>query len=155
MNSIAAELWMLPDLWTAPTDAPTTRSLEIASRFPQHPQPKPTVSRTDLNGTEDPQILCPPLGVAGFQTFFTGRIRTFGDKHREQAALTPLEAKAPGIRAQTVRRPRGVTGDDSRLPSATHWVDNRSVRSRPGACREARERYFAPLPAAGKGRSAR
>jgi hypothetical protein len=35
---------MLPDLWTAQTDAPTTRSLEIASRFPQHPQPKPKVS---------------------------------------------------------------------------------------------------------------
>ena len=37
-NPIPAELWMLPDLWTAQTDAPTTRSLEIASRFPQLPQ---------------------------------------------------------------------------------------------------------------------
>ena len=70
---------MLPDLWTAPTDAPPTRSLEIASRFPQHPQPKPTVSQTDLNETEDLQILCPLLGVAGFQTFFAGRVWTFGD----------------------------------------------------------------------------
>src|SRR5258708_19446489 len=34
---------MLPDLWTAQTDAPPTRSLEIALRFPQHPQPKPKV----------------------------------------------------------------------------------------------------------------
>jgi len=34
---------MLPDLWTAPTDAPPTRSLEIAPRFPQQPQPKPTM----------------------------------------------------------------------------------------------------------------
>jgi len=34
-NCIPAELWMLPDLWTAQTDAPPTRSLEIASRFPQ------------------------------------------------------------------------------------------------------------------------
>ena len=38
-------LWMLPDLWTAPTDAPPTRSLEIAPRFPQHPQPKPRLSQ--------------------------------------------------------------------------------------------------------------
>jgi len=45
-NHIPAELWMLPDLWTAPTDAPPTRSLEIAPRFPQHPQPKPKVSLT-------------------------------------------------------------------------------------------------------------
>jgi hypothetical protein len=46
-NRILAELWMLPDLWTAQTDAPPTRSLEIASRFPQHPQPKPKVSQTE------------------------------------------------------------------------------------------------------------
>jgi hypothetical protein len=46
-NCIPAELWMLPDLWTAQADAPPTRSLEIASRFPQHPQPKPKVSQTD------------------------------------------------------------------------------------------------------------
>jgi hypothetical protein len=46
-NSIPAELWMLPDLWTAQTDAPPTRSLGIASRFPQHPQPKPMVSHTE------------------------------------------------------------------------------------------------------------
>lgn len=46
-SSIPAELWMLPDLWTAQTDAPPTRSLEIASRFPQHPQPKPKVSDTE------------------------------------------------------------------------------------------------------------
>ena len=46
-NPIPAELWMLPDLWTAQTDAPTTRSLEIASRFPHHPQPKPKVSQTE------------------------------------------------------------------------------------------------------------
>jgi hypothetical protein len=46
-NRITAELWMLPDLWTAQTDAPPTRSLEIASRFPQHPQPKPKVSQMD------------------------------------------------------------------------------------------------------------
>ena len=72
---------MLPDLWRAQTDAPPTRSLEIASRFPQHPQPKPKVFLTDLNGTEELQILCPPLGVAGFQTFFTGRVWTFGDRH--------------------------------------------------------------------------
>jgi len=71
---------MLPDLWTAQTDAPPTRSLEIASRFPQHPQPQPTRALpTDLNGTEELQILCPPPGVAGFQTFFTGRFWTFGD----------------------------------------------------------------------------
>ena len=70
---------MLPDLWTAHTDAPPTRSLEIAPRFPQHPQPKPTIFLTDLNDTEELQILCPPPGVAGFQTFFTGRVWTFGD----------------------------------------------------------------------------
>ncbi len=46
-NYIPAELWMLPDLWTAQTDAPPTRSLEISSRFPQHPQPKPKVSQAD------------------------------------------------------------------------------------------------------------
>jgi hypothetical protein len=46
-NYIPAELWMLPDLWTAQTDAPPTRSLEIAPRFPRHPQPKPTVSQTE------------------------------------------------------------------------------------------------------------
>jgi len=46
-NCIPAELWILPDLWTAQTDAPPTRFLEIASRFPQHPQPKPKVSQTD------------------------------------------------------------------------------------------------------------
>ena len=46
-NQIPAELWMLPDLWTAQTDAPPTRSLVIASRFPQHPQPKPKVSQTE------------------------------------------------------------------------------------------------------------
>ena len=46
-NRIPAELWMLPDLWTPQTNAPPTRSLEIASRFPQHPQPKPKVSQTD------------------------------------------------------------------------------------------------------------
>src|SRR5260370_24433735 len=34
---------MLPDLWTAQTDAPPTKSLEIALRFPQHPPPKPKV----------------------------------------------------------------------------------------------------------------
>ena len=33
-NCIPAELWMLPDLWTAQTDAPPTRSLEIASAIP-------------------------------------------------------------------------------------------------------------------------
>jgi len=38
------------------------------------------VFHTDLNGTEELQILCPPPGVAGFQTFFTGRVWTFGDK---------------------------------------------------------------------------
>jgi hypothetical protein len=52
-------LWMLPDLWTAPSDAPPTRSLEIAARFPQHPQPKPKLSSTDLNATEELQILLP------------------------------------------------------------------------------------------------
>jgi len=46
-NCILAELWMLPDLWTAQTDAPPTRPLEIVSRFPQHPQPKPKVSQTE------------------------------------------------------------------------------------------------------------
>jgi hypothetical protein len=46
-NRVSEELWMLPDLWTAQTNAPPTRSLEIASRFPQHPQPKPTVSQTE------------------------------------------------------------------------------------------------------------
>ena len=46
-NYIPAELWMLPDLWTAQTDAPPTRSLEIASRFPHHPQPKPKTSQTE------------------------------------------------------------------------------------------------------------
>ena len=47
VNCIPAELWMLPDLWTAQTDAPPTRSLEIAPRSLQHPQPKPTVSQTE------------------------------------------------------------------------------------------------------------
>jgi len=70
---------MLPDLWTAPTDAPPTRSLEIATRFPQHPQPKPKIAQTDLYPTEELLILCPPPGVAGFETFLTGRIWTFGD----------------------------------------------------------------------------
>jgi hypothetical protein len=35
--------------------------------------------QTDLYATEELQILCPPPGVAGFQTFLTGRIWTFGD----------------------------------------------------------------------------
>jgi len=38
-------LWMLPYLRTAQTDAPPARSLEIASRLPQHPQPKPKASQ--------------------------------------------------------------------------------------------------------------
>lgn len=83
---------MLPDLWTAQTDAPPTRSLEIASRFPQHPQPKPLGAfPTDLNGTEELQILCPPPGVAGFQTFFTGRVWTFGDTGSEFGCASMLE----------------------------------------------------------------
>jgi len=73
-------LWMLPDLWTAQTDAPPTRSLEIAPRFPQHPRPNPSHLQTDLNETENLQILCPPPGVAGFETFLSGRVWTFGDK---------------------------------------------------------------------------
>jgi hypothetical protein len=77
------ELWMLTDLWTAQTDAPTTRSLEIAPRFPQHPQPNPSDLQTDLNETENLQILCPPPAVAGFETFLSGRVWTFGDNLRE------------------------------------------------------------------------
>ena len=82
---------MLPDLWTAPTDAPTTRSLEIAPRFPQHPQPIPSDLQTDLNETENLQILCPPPAVAGFETFgLSGRVWTFGDTPRGSSQPLPL-----------------------------------------------------------------
>ena len=83
-------LWMLTDLWTAPTNAPPTRSLEIAPRFPQHPQPIPHAPHTHLNETENLQILCPPLGVAGFQTFPTGRIWPFGDTLETLATMEIL-----------------------------------------------------------------
>ena len=97
---------MLPDLWPAPTDAPPTRSLEIALRFPQHPQPKRKLSLTDLNATEEPQILCPPLEVAGFQTFFTGRVWTFGDSPSptRQCSPSPRGGRVKGAPAAQDRR---------------------------------------------------
>lgn len=53
----------------------------LGNRFaiPTAPTAQTDNLSTDLNGPEDLQILCPPLGVAGFQTFFTGRVWTFGD----------------------------------------------------------------------------
>jgi hypothetical protein len=53
----------------------------LGNRFaiPTAPTAQTDGLSTDLNGTEDLQILCPPLGVAGFQTFFTGRVWAFGD----------------------------------------------------------------------------
>jgi hypothetical protein len=80
---------MLPDLWTAPTDAPPTRSLEIAPRFPQHPQPIPHDFSTHLNERENLQILCPPPGVAGFQTFPSGRVWAFGDNDESRSPPLP------------------------------------------------------------------
>lgn len=84
---------MPPDL-TLRLDAPTTRahrSLEIASRFPQHPprnDPFPhgqrqlnqaLVTAYALLDTGDPLS-----GVAAFEVFLSGRFWTFGERFAEE-----------------------------------------------------------------------
>jgi hypothetical protein len=49
------------------------------SAIPTAPTAQTDTLSTNLNKKVDLQILCPPPGVAGFQTFFTGRVWTFGD----------------------------------------------------------------------------
>ena len=49
------------------------------SAIPTAPTARTDNLSTDLHATEELQILCPPPGVAGFETFLTGRIWTFGD----------------------------------------------------------------------------
>jgi hypothetical protein len=90
---------MPPDL-TLRLDAPTTRahrSLEIASRFPPHPQrcdplpggrkqTEPTLATA--NAVLDTGA--PRSGVAAFEVFLSGRFWTFGEReraHRRDARL--------------------------------------------------------------------
>ena len=79
---------MPPDL-TLRLDAPTTRahrSLEIASRFPQHPQrndPFPHGRRQLDQALVTAHALldtvAPLSGVAAFEVFLSGRFWTFGE----------------------------------------------------------------------------
>ena len=66
-----------------PVDGANRRAAHkvLGNRFaiPTAPTAQTDGLSTDLNGTEELQILCPPPEVAGFQTFPTGRVWTFGD----------------------------------------------------------------------------
>jgi hypothetical protein len=103
---------MPPDL-TLRLDAPTTRahrSLEIASRFPQHPprnDPLPHGRRQLHQALVTAHALlntgAPLSGVAAFEVFLSGRFWTFGETH---LAPPPKRVPTPWSRTAESRTKR-------------------------------------------------